>query len=192
MNISKTLIFMAVAAMATTACNKSESYAELLADEEKAVNHYLADKRIELSLPDDLEFETCGGDAEKAPFYKMDSDGNVYMQVLNTGDRINNKAADDELIYFRYTSYNLKELYNSGSVTPGGNSTDMTYPFSFRFNNYTLSSSAQYGSGIQVPLQYLGVDCEVNIVVKSQYGFTSNIADVIPYLYSIRYYRSQL
>lgn len=62
----------------------------------------------------------------------------------------------------------------------------------FRFGNYSLQSSAQYGSGIQLPLSYLGIDCEVNIVIKSQYGFTSEMTNVVPYLYNVRYFKSQI
>ena len=45
------------------------------------------------------------------------------------------------------------------------------------------------GSG--APLYYLPVDAEVNIVIKSQYGVTSETTQVIPYLYHIRYYRQK-
>lgn len=74
-----------------------------------------------------------------------------------------------------------------------GNAADMEYnPMYFRFGNYSLQSSAQYGSGIQLPLSYLGIDCEVNIVIKSQYGFTSEMTNVVPYLYNVRYFKSQI
>jgi hypothetical protein len=78
-------------------------------------------------------------------------------------------------------------------MTGTGNSLDMwSSPTSFRFGNTSLSSSTQYGTGVQVPLQYLGIDCEVNIVIKSQYGFTSEISNVIPYMYNLRYFKSPL
>ena len=48
------------------------------------------------------------------------------------------------------------------------------------------------GSGIQYPLALLPVDCEVNLVVKSQLGLTSEIAEVVPYMYHIRYYRPKI
>lgn len=64
--------------------------------------------------------------------------------------------------------------------------------FSFRYGNYTLSSSTQWGTGIQLPLMYLPVDCVVNIIIKSQYGFTDETADVMPYMFNIRYYRPKI
>ena len=43
-----------------------------------------------------------------------------------------------------------------------------------------------------MPLQFpsLGLGCEVNLVVKSQYGLTSEIAQVIPFMYNVRYFRA--
>ena len=61
---------------------------------------------------------------------------------------------------------------------------------SFRFGNYTLTSSSQWGSAIQLPLNFLGYDCEVNLVVKSQLGLSSEISQVIPYLYNLRYFEA--
>ena len=35
-------------------------------------------------------------------------------------------------------------------------------------------------------------DCEVNLVIKSQYGIASEISNVVPYLYNVRYFKSQI
>lgn len=180
-----TVAILAMSAISFQSCNDTKSYAERLVDENKAINLYLSDHKVVNSIPEDENFET-GPDA---PFYRLDAEGNVYMQVIRPGDRENNMASDDELIFFRFTRYNLLYYYNYGELIGEGNAIDMNYsPTSFRFNNTTLSSSTQYGSGIQMPLNYLGVDCEVNIIVKSQYGFTSEMSTVSPYLYNIRYF----
>lgn len=169
-------------------CDDNKSYADLLADEDKSVNNFLADQRVINSIPEDSIFEV----GEDAPYYRMDEDGFVYMQVLKTGD-LTNKAKDNELVYFRFMRYNLA-YYDKGVLPNGeGNADDMEYsPTSFRLGNYTLPSSSQFGTGIQIPLYYLGIDCEVNIVIKSQYGFSDEISNVVPYLYNIRYFKSQL
>ena len=114
------------------------------------------------------------------------------MQVIDPGTP-GNRVKDDELVYFRYTRYSLA-YYKDGELLYGaGNEDDMSqYNTSFRYNNYSLQSSSQWGSGIQRPLAFLSVDCQVNIIVKSQYGFTSEMAEVIPYLFQIRYYRPQI
>lgn len=181
-------VLLSSLAMIHIACDDGKSYADLLADETKAVNNFLADQIVISEVPADSVFEV----GENAPYYRMDSEGTVYMQVLKTGS-LDNKAQDNQLIYFRFMRYNLNYYSNGVLPTGEGNANDMEYsPTSFRFGNYTLTSSSQYGSGIQLPLYYLGIDCEVNIVIKSQYGFSDEISNVIPYLYNIRYFKSQI
>jgi len=179
-------IVTATAALSLFSCSDTKSYAERLTDEKKAINLYLSDYQVENEIPENGEFI----EGNDAPFYRLDDEGNVYMQVLRSGDRENNMATDDQLIFFRFTRYNLLYYYNYGDLIGEGNAIDMNYsPTSFRFNNTTLSSSTQYGSGIQMPLNYLGIDCEVKIIVKSQYGFTNEISTVSPYLYELRYFK---
>ena len=73
--------------MSFVSCEKNRSYAELLKDERQACNAFLCNFRL-AEVPADSVFEV-GSDA---PFYKLDAEGNVYMQVLKAGDRKNNKA----------------------------------------------------------------------------------------------------
>lgn len=172
-------------AMISSSCNNTKSYAEYLSDERKAVNSYLSGFRVINSVPEDSVFEY----GENAPFYRLDEDGEVFMQVIKPGDRKNNAPAKDQQIYFRFMRTNLLYLWQGYSVTPDGNANDMSYnPTWFRYQNYTLQSSSQYGRGIQMPLDYLGIDCEVNLVIRSQYGLTSEIGEVVPYLYNLRYF----
>ena len=165
-------------------CDDSKSYAELLTDEAHAINLFLADHNVILNLPENDEFIT-GPDA---PYYRLDAEGNVYMQIVNIGDK-EMMAKDDELIYFRFTRYNLNN-YDPADQNLGegwGNSDDLSMgSASFRFGNYTLSTSAQWGSGLQMPLYYVGMESEVNLIIRSQYGLSSEISQVIPYVYNVR------
>lgn len=181
-------IFSAVIAAAAVSCDDGKTYAELLDTETQSVNRYLADQMVVAEIPADTVFIT-GPDA---PYYRLDEDGMLYMQVLDPGTK-DNRVENDELIYFRFTRYNLNN-YADGELPAGtGNETDMGYlNSSFRYNNYQLQSSIQWGSGVQTPLAYLPVDCEVNLVIKSQYGFSSEIANVVPFLYHLRYYRPKI
>ncbi len=176
--------------MMLAACNNDESYADRLNDERNAVNAYLANHRIVMSVPEDTVFEI----GENAPFYRIDTDGNVYMQVLKAGDRINDRAKKSEPIYFRYSRYNLATWYADGvwKPTDGNENTMDAASCSFNFSDYTLPSSSQWGYGLQYPLLFLGVECEVNLVIKSQYGLTNEISYVTPFFYHVRYYHSQI
>jgi hypothetical protein len=137
--------------------------------------------------------KNLAADASKdAPYYRLDEDGNMYMQVLDAGTK-GNKVKADEQIYFRFTRWSLYN-YSGGELSGGaGNENDLSFANTwFRYGNYQLQTSSQWGSGIQYPLSLLPVDCEVNIVIKSQLGLTSEIAEVVPFLYHIRYYRPKI
>ena len=170
-----------------SACDDNKSYAELLTEENQAVNRYLADQRVIASLPADNRFET----GPEAPYYRIDEDGELYMRVIRLGDQP--MAVDNQLIYFRFTRYALKSYVTGEEMTGEGNSNQLeTGNMSFRFGNYTLQSSSQWGEGLQEPLKLVPVGSEVELVVKSQRGWTSEIGNVQPYLYHIRYYNSKI
>lgn len=184
----KILIGICILSLTMVSCDDTESYADLLKDENVAVNNFLADQRIESEIPEDSIFEY----GLNAPYYKLDDDGNVYMQVIKPGSK-DNMAQNDQLVYFRFTRYNLFG-YSDGVLPEGfGNANDFDYRNTqFRFGNYVLPSSSQWGTALQLPLYYLGIDCEVNLVIKSQYGYVDEISDVVPYLYNVRYFKSQI
>ncbi len=178
-----------VAAVFMSSCSDSESYAQLLEKERHATNAYLANCRVVNEIPSDTVFEV----GKDAPYYRIDPEGNIYMQVLKAGDRKNDKVKDSEKIYFRYMRYDLYYWYTYGEMLGNGNENDMNLsPTYFNYGNYALAASAQWGYGIQMPLAFLGVDSEVNIIIKSQYGLTSEISNVRPYLYHVRYFRNQI
>lgn len=115
----------AIIALATgiflPSCSKTESYSELLREEEKAVNAFLAQKEVELEVPaDSISFKT----GEDAPFYKIDPDGYVYMQVIDKGDR-DYKIKAGDIVYFRFERQNLKYLYMGNESEWDGNSDNL-------------------------------------------------------------------
>lgn len=179
------LFLLATAAVVPTACDDSKSYADLLHEQDKYVNNFLADQRVELAIPEDTVFIT-GPDA---PYYRLDDDGTMYMQVLDAGTP-GNRVTDNEQIYFRYTRYALASYDNGKLPTGGGNNVTLS-PCWFRYKNYSIQSSYNWGVGVQTPLDYLPVDCKVNIVLKAQMGFIQEQSDVQPYLFYLTYERRQ-
>ncbi len=188
----KMLAAMAVLLIATgaTSCSDNKSYAEKLEDERRACNAYLANYVVIDGIPVDSVFEV----GPSAPFYRIDPDGNVYMQVLKAGDRKNDRAKTSETIYFRYTRYNLTYWYTQDHAWIGeGNADDMTMAACYlKYNDYTLPASSQWGYGLHLPLGLLGVNCEVNLVIKSQFGLLNEISYVTPFMYHVRYFHSQI
>ncbi len=77
------LLLLVALAAGLGSCNKSKSYSEYLREEEHVVNIYLSGQRVEMNVPaDSISFE-MGLDA---PFYRLDEDGYIYMQVISKGD----------------------------------------------------------------------------------------------------------
>lgn len=169
-------------------CEKTESYADLLKKEEKAVNWYLAGESVELNIPSDSIFI----EGENAPFYRMDDEGSVYMQVINSGDR-SDKPQDGDRVYFRYSRMNLRNLYEAGVETWLGNASDIASigSTSFVMGNYTLPSSYQFGTGVQLPMKYLGYNSRVRLILKASSGFYSEQSQCLPFLVDIRYFKGE-
>lgn len=190
MKIKRLLFFFSVlAAVVLSSCKDNASYADLLNDERQSTNAYLAGCRVVNEIPKDTIFET-GTDA---PYYRLDPEGNVYMQVIRTSDRKTDKAQPSEKIFFRYMRYNLNYWHEYGEMLGTGNEGDMmAAPTYFLFGNYTLTVSSQWGYGIQMPLTFIGVNSEVNLIIKSQYGWMSEMSGVTPYLFHVRYFRNQV
>lgn len=186
----KKIIFgiVAVASMVLgTSCSKSESYSNLLKQEERATNWYLSNQKVCNEIPADSIFIT----GKDAPFYKLDEDGYVYMQVVNPGSEKNRPKRGD-LVYFRFNRTNLKSLYQTGVESSDGNSSNMEMATSqFVYQDFSIQTSAQFGRGIQDALSYLGYGSEVNLVLRSYYGFSSDMSQCIPYLINIRYFKSE-
>lgn len=187
------MFLLALAATGATSCSKSESYSELLRDEEKAVNVFLAQHEVRLEVPSDsISFEM----GEDAPFYRLDPDGYVYMQVISKGDT-ESKIENGDVVYFRFSRQNLKTLTETGTADKEGNSDNIgvgaydpksTY---FVYQNNYLQSSTSWGTGIQMPMKFFGYGCEVNLVLRSYYGFSSDQTYCIPYLINVRYFKPE-
>lgn len=186
-SISHIFIIPTVLSFLFVSCEKGESYAELLKKEEKAVNWYLSGESVETKIPSDSIFI----EGEDAPFYRMNEDGTVYMRVVNSGDSEDRPQKGDR-VYFRFSRMNLRNFYEAGVSTWIGNSSDLsasTAPTSFIYGNYSLASSYQYGTGIQLPMDYLGYNSRVRLVVKSQAGFYSEQSQCLPYVIDVRYFK---
>lgn len=170
-------------------CKDEESYSDLLRDEEKAVNWYLAQNKVALEIPENDDFLT----GEEAPYYKMDDEGHLYMQVISKGEMSNRPATGDK-IYFRFNRWNLKIMAEGGNAPAEGNMDNLNsfWKSSYFFLGSTIyPSTTQYGEGIQVPMKYFGYNCEVNLIIKSYTGFSIDQSQCIPYKYNVKYFKAE-
>ena len=181
-----TALSMLMCSVCMTSCDDQKSYAELLDEENDAVDKFLETQKVVDKIPADSVF-LVGPDA---PYYKLDEDGYVYMQVLMNGDE--GKVKYNEVVFFRYSRINLLTWADGGDQVPSGNDNELGSAYSFNFQNTELGSTTQYGIGIQMPLNYLEIPCKVNLVIKSKAGSNQDLTSVTPYLYTVRYYRSNI
>lgn len=179
-------------------CSKTQSYSELLREEERACNWYLAAKNVTLELPEDpknfITTETLDGEGtpygDNAPFYKMDEEGYVYMQVVRAD--FSDMVDEGDLVYFRFLRESIKDLYAGVETIPWGNTDYLPNgTTSFVYKNTYLSSTTTWGTGIQMPLKYLGYGSEVNLVLKSYYGFADEQSYCIPYIINLKYFKPE-
>ncbi len=188
-HVGKILTLITLIVLNLSSCSKGKSYSELLREEEKACNWFLSNQRVETEIPADSILEV-GPDA---PYYKLDDDGYIYMQVIEPGDTTD-MAKRGDIVYFRFTRWNIKWLYNGNEVAGSGNAEDLNSslgPTSFVYDNYLVSSSSAYGSGIQQPLKFVGNASEVNLVLRSYYGFSTDQSECLPYLINIKYFKAE-
>lgn len=175
------------AIIAAYGCSEKESYTDLLNKESKHVNYFLANHRVADAIPADTVFE-IGPDA---PFYPLDEENKVFMQVLGRGD--DQMASDGQLVYFRYTRYYLSLYHDTDSlVQVDGNENTGFEAASFRYGNLTLPSSGQWGQGIQLPLEWLPLGSRVRLVIKGEYSWVSEATYVMPVLVDISYFPPRL
>lgn len=184
------------AGAAVSSCSDSQSYSELLSDEEKAVNWFLSGQKVELEIPEDsISFIT----GEDAPFYKLDENGYVYMQVINKGEidpatgKPANPVESGDLVYFRFSRASILVMSQGEEPTWEGNSEDISYvsASSFVYKNTYLESTTSFGTGIQMPMKFFGYGSEVNLVLRSYYGFYTDQTYCIPYLINLRYFKPE-
>lgn len=190
--------FLSLLAMISVSCSKTQSYSELLKEEEHACNWYLAQKNISLDIPEDYKTMITSGTlkpdgtpyGDDAPFYKLDEEGYVYMQIVSADFSV--MAAEGDLVYFRYVQESIKDLYEGINSVPEGNGDYLPNgATSFVYKNNYLSSTSAWGTGIQMPLQYVGYNSEVNLVLKSYYGFTDRQTYCIPYIINLKYFKPE-
>lgn len=192
MKIITKILAPAMLLTALAACEKTESYSELLRDEEKAVNWYLSTQKVVVDIPEDGNF-LIGADA---PYYKLNEEGTVYMQIIDRGDVApgDERPEEGDKVYFRYMRCDIRTLMAGGKPTWNGNAdnfgTSMGVTF-FIFGEKYLTSSLQYGTGLQEPMKYVGYNSEVNLVMKASQGFTNESSQCIPFLYNVRYFKAE-
>ena len=181
--------------IAFSACSKTETYADKLKKESKAIDRFMKDNDIEFVDVAHLEDHIKFADNQ---FYK-DPTG-VYYHVIDYGD-LSNMATVENLtpVILRYGP--ILDITNDNDTLDAGNQWQSTaiYTLSFSFGN---TSTYQRGSNdyktygeyleylylspaLTLPLQYVGDKAKVSMVVPFTAGsYYQNYTSYSPYYFT--------
>lgn len=151
--------------------------------EDQAIKAYLKKFDVIDELPAISDIQV----GSVAPYYRLNPEGSVYMQLVRRGTAPAVKAGDK--IEFRYFKYNLLTYLEEGKLPTGeGNLDSPQESPSTLILGSDEGESLRYGTGIQLPL-LLGLpsNSEVNLVVASSVGAPADAHTLTPYLYNVRY-----
>lgn len=184
------LIGLIIACIALTTCFfacKSETYADKLKKERKAIEKFIDDNNIKV-----IHEYPNGGVFAENEFFKDETTG-VYIQVINPGNEERPIKGKTD-IYLRYDSiYDL--LTKKVEANPSwNNESPMTFRYGISntyYNSSNIYSSSYYllSQGCVVPLDYgLGNKAEVRLIVPFENGATAQQSAYKPLYFSrLRY-----
>ena len=164
------LTFLFALIILGSSCSDKKSYSDMLKDERKAIRSYLKDKTVVDDIPEDNNYDPD-------VFYALEN--GVYMQVLENPNPTL-KALSGEDIYIRYTETNL--LTN---VETDINWSSMITNVYFIYGQ--TSSMSDIGTAVAQPLEYVGEESVVNLIVPSKVGSTTNYGNVVPVVLHLKY-----
>ena len=160
-------------AIISSACSNSETYADKLKNESKAINRFIKERELNIlkSMPVDYEF----GEND----YYLDEDSGIYLRIIDRGDteKMASKGSSDRMgsdVYLRF--YSTLRIGTSDTTAYSNN---LDYgPIEFVYGNsstYTDYSSSGYSYSFlspacAFPLDYVGEGGEVSMIVPFANG----------------------
>lgn len=186
------ITFIAVV-VAFSACNKTETYADLLKKENKALDRFLKENSIQV-----LDYIESGQTFDKNQYYKDPS--GVYYRVIDYGDLDNMASAEFRTpVILRYGP--ILDIINNNDTLDIGNQWQSTsiYTMGFSYGNPSTyqrdsKSYTNYGEyqeylylspAIALPLKYVGDKGKVSMIVPFSAGsFYQNYTSYSPYFFT--------
>ena len=193
------LIAMLAVILAFGSCSKSETYANQLDREKKAMNDYIIKHSINVITEEMFEKQGFTTDVTKNQYVLFKNTG-VYMQIVDKGTGRAIQQGETATVLCRFREDNLLKdtlqltnnvLYFGGKVDKMSvTNTSGTYTASFE--------TASVPAGWLVPLPYIKIGritsatstlAHVKLIVPSQQGQIDASSNVYPCFYDITYQR---
>lgn len=195
-----TFLFLALMALCIgfQACDDTKTYAEMLEDEDRAIEAFVRDSNITVISQSQFYAQDSVTDIAKNEFVQLAS--GVYMQILDKGvEDKSDTVKNNDVILVRFSEYDVLNKYTSYS------NLDIVYMVDeFRYvvtsssiagiftgGNYMYSTSSSVNTAVPagwlVPLEYVRNKAHVKLIVPSKMGGNVGMQNVIPYYYDIKY-----
>lgn len=195
-----TFLFLAlmVLCIGFQACDDTKTYAEMLEDEDNAIEAFIRDSNITVISQSQFYAQDSTTDPAKNEFVQLAS--GVYMQILDKGvEDKSDTVKNNDIILVRFSEYDVLNKYTSYS------NLDIVYMVDeFRYvvtsssiagiftgGNYMYSTSSSVNTAVPagwlVPLEYVRNKAHVKLIVPSKMGGNVGMQNVIPYYYDIKY-----
>jgi len=167
------LAFFILISFVVTSCSKSETYADKLKKERKAINRFIDSHDIHVIY----DYPSNGVFAENE-FY-LDSKTGVYMHVVDSGNgtRVSSNTSDKIYITARYRDAIFLLMNDTLSNTGPGSALDyidFTYNQPNSYTDYTQSVTSNYyvkSEGlILLPLNHVGDGAIVKLIIPFDMG----------------------
>lgn len=192
-----TLFFLVLlaASWAFQACDDTETYAEKLDDEKKAIREFIADHGIKVITQTEFHAQDSTTDLTKNEFVQLAS--GVYMQIVDKGsENLADTVKNNDEILVRFMEYSIFDkdttLTNFYAEEPDAFRYSVTYSSiaglfleGYMYNYYGTSVPA----GWLVPLSYVRNKAHVRLIVPSKMGHSTAMQYVYPYYYDIKKYQ---
>jgi hypothetical protein len=174
MKKTRYIIFFLLGLMIVSAsCNKRKTYAELLKDENKAIDKFITQNKLVI-----LENFPANSVFKSNEFYRDPATG-VYYNIIELGDTTNtNMAKIGVVIYVRFSG--LRYFRSEKDSTEYSNNDPIRSPFPETFiyrGPVTVSNRSLYSGttpGWAVPLTRIGHAGKVKLIVPFNMGSASD------------------
>lgn len=175
------LVFIAAL---SSSCNKRKTYADLLKEENRAIDKFIAKNKLTI-----LDAFPKNGAFKEHEFYRDPATG-VYFNIIQVGDTINTeKAKEGSEVHVRFKG--LKYFSKNDSIEYNNYDPIMSpWPETFVYRGLvTIANRSLYATpGWAVPLQYVGRKGKVKLIVPfnmgsstDQQGYTPTYYDSLEY-----------
>lgn len=168
-------------------CNKRKTYADLLKDETKAIDKFIAKNRLVI-----LDEFPQNGNFQSNEFYRDPATG-VYYNIIDVGDTVNiGKIKEGEEVYVRFSGL---KYFSKNDTIEYSNLDPIRSPFPETFvyrGPVTMINKSLYSAttpGWAVPLGFVGHTGKVKMIIPFNMGSSSDQAGYTPTYYESIQYR---